>query len=517
MGQALKTGSVISTLRPLIKVAPGFVVSTKPATGSCEEATRYRVNRTNDNRLGVELDKEIKTLIYASENNLRIYITSANYMISESEMSLHKLSLLPRKLMDKIGLQPFAVNPINTFNFLRKTLAKLPFDEVNVVVNPKIFEQEFFTNNLGSRYLSCSVEQRGYWDTVCRAIEKFKASIGNDVHILYREDCFFLTPSKVFEPEERITSSKIILVSPEVASDLKYAALTVQSQPHIDFEEFLKQSLAVTEGFHQHFSDQITCLKSGNEQPYLIFKGLPQDEVLPATPTTVIAHEKQTYISESILMGMNQCFGQPFSYKYEKEGQCIHNICPNPIFEQTQSNQGSKVTFGFHQEMAFHLVKPDFLLLYCLREDHDKSCLTTLLDMRDVLANTPTDVLDVLRQPLFKINVPTSYQREDWKPDWVPLISGSTIVLAEHCHIDCKTEVAEHALQTIRELLDRYGTGIHLEPGDLLVIDNHRMLHGRSIFSPMYDGIDRWLQRSYCHTNLDAAAETWPNSRRVFE
>ena len=31
--------------------------------------------------------------------------------------------------------------------------------------------------------------------------------------------------------------------------------------------------------------------------------------------------------------------------------------------------------------------------------------------------------------------------------------------------------------------------------GDLLIVDNRRAVHGRSQFTPRYDGFDRWLQR----------------------
>ncbi|MGA0208053.1 MAG: TauD/TfdA family dioxygenase, partial [Ilumatobacteraceae bacterium] len=35
-----------------------------------------------------------------------------------------------------------------------------------------------------------------------------------------------------------------------------------------------------------------------------------------------------------------------------------------------------------------------------------------------------------------------------------------------------------------------------LQRGDVLVIDNHRAVHGRTPFTPRYDGTDRWLKRS---------------------
>jgi len=41
-----------------------------------------------------------------------------------------------------------------------------------------------------------------------------------------------------------------------------------------------------------------------------------------------------------------------------------------------------------------------------------------------------------------------------------------------------------------------------LEPGDLLIINNRKVMHGRSEFIPRYDGQDRWLQRVYVTNDL---------------
>lgn len=43
---------------------------------------------------------------------------------------------------------------------------------------------------------------------------------------------------------------------------------------------------------------------------------------------------------------------------------------------------------------------------------------------------------------------------------------------------------------------------VRLEPGDLLVVDNRRAIHGRSAFPARYDGFDRWLQRMYVARDL---------------
>lgn len=41
-----------------------------------------------------------------------------------------------------------------------------------------------------------------------------------------------------------------------------------------------------------------------------------------------------------------------------------------------------------------------------------------------------------------------------------------------------------------------------LEAGDLLVIDNAVAVHGRTPFTPRFDGTDRWLQRTFVVSDL---------------
>jgi hypothetical protein len=46
-----------------------------------------------------------------------------------------------------------------------------------------------------------------------------------------------------------------------------------------------------------------------------------------------------------------------------------------------------------------------------------------------------------------------------------------------------------------------------LEAGDLLVLDNTLVVHGRSPFPARFDGTDRWLQRAFVVADLDAIAD----------
>ena len=67
-------------------------------------------------------------------------------------------------------------------------------------------------------------------------------------------------------------------------------------------------------------------------------------------------------------------------------------------------------------------------------------------------------------------------------------------------------EEADDALAEFGRALAAHHDGVVLEPGDLLVIDNDVVVHGRSPFSARFDGTDRWLQRTFVVDDLAASA-----------
>ena len=56
---------------------------------------------------------------------------------------------------------------------------------------------------------------------------------------------------------------------------------------------------------------------------------------------------------------------------------------------------------------------------------------------------------------------------------------------------------ADGALRRLSAALDSTHQALRLLPGDLLVIDNFRTSHARSVFTPRWDGHDRWLNRMF--------------------
>ncbi len=75
-------------------------------------------------------------------------------------------------------------------------------------------------------------------------------------------------------------------------------------------------------------------------------------------------------------------------------------------------------------------------------------------------------------------------------------------------------EVARLALAELREHLLGALVGTVLEPGDMLIVDNRKAVHGRTGFTPRYDGEDRWLRRCFTVSDIRAShPQLYPASR----
>lgn len=240
----------------------------------------------------------------------------------------------------------------------------------------------------------------------------------------------------------------------------------------------------------------------------MVVKGMPVGE-LPATPLSPTAPTDKDRVSEFTLLTVARRLGQPVGYEPEHGGDLVQNIVPIPTAADRQVSTSSKVNLMFHTEAAFHPFRPKYLLLLCLRGD--PSAFTTLSSVYEVLPQLPERVVDVLFQPRFRTAVDESYLhgRSNVLGAPMPVLSGlrerPAMVFDEDLMVGTDAE-ADDALRALGEVVVAHQTGIALEAGDLLVVDNDVAVHGRTPFTPRFDGTDRWLQRSMAVTDLTPSA-----------
>ncbi|RHZ89474.1 hypothetical protein Glove_13g167 [Diversispora epigaea] len=253
-----------------------------------------------------------------------------------------------------------------------------------------------------------------------------------------------------------------------------------------------------------------------NMSPVMLLRNLPIDDDLPNTPCYgKYASNKMSFVSESCLTGFSQLLGEIYCHADELGGNLIHNVCPEKGLEVSNTGGGSEKQLNFHIENAYFRFRPDYLALFCLRNDHEKHALTTLIDARDMIKKLTDEDIEILRQPLFSMRTPESFEKEYGKILWSeprPIISGPSsspeIIMRPSFEMKTLSQNATRVLATInKKILDSNipSHNIKLEPGDLVIINNRRAIHGRSRFTPRYDGQDRWLQRVYVTKDLWSA------------
>lgn len=240
----------------------------------------------------------------------------------------------------------------------------------------------------------------------------------------------------------------------------------------------------------------------------LVLRNLPLGDV-PATPPSPTAPTGKSPVSEFTLLTVGRFLGQPVGYAPEHGGQLIQNIVPTRTNAARQVSTSSKVELMFHTEAAFHPHRPRYLLLLCLRGD--PAAFTTLSSIHEVLPSLDDDVRRTLFEPRFRTAVDESYLhgRANVLGEPMAVLSGDprrpSMVFDADLMVGTDTH-AEDALLALADAVTQCRTSVALDAGDLLVVDNAVAVHGRTPYTPRFDGTDRWLQRTFVVSDLAPSA-----------
>jgi L-asparagine oxygenase len=246
----------------------------------------------------------------------------------------------------------------------------------------------------------------------------------------------------------------------------------------------------------------------------LVIHGLPVDEaMLPATPSAQDSVQRAATVSAAMLTMVACGLGDPAAYSAEKFGALVQDVVPVRGKETFSGNAGS-VLLTFHNENAFHQHEPDYVLLLCLRADHDRIAGLRTACIREVLPLLTAASREALFAPEFILAPPPSFPSDDAARSPQPLLSGA----AEDPDIRMATIAttpltprAEAALAEFCQACDTVARTTKLTPGDLAIVDNRVTVHGRTAFQPRYDGSDRWLQRTFAVADLRRSRDHRPH------
>lgn len=271
---------------------------------------------------------------------------------------------------------------------------------------------------------------------------------------------------------------------------------------HHDLDESFVQACHQTRrDLPDELTEALNQFAAGDSSGALLLRGLPVG-VVPSTPATPSAPTAKDRTSECTLLTLATLLGQPVGYAPEHGGKIVQNIVPVQATAAKQVSTSSNVTLDFHTETAFHPEKPHYLLLLCLRSDPNAA--TLLCSVTSALSLLDAETISVLRQPRFRTRPDVSFLSG---PDALGEFGPAAPILAgtvEHPTFTFDADLmiglddaAEQAIEALRKAVQAAHSSVVLEAGDLLVIDNHAAVHGRSPFAARYDGTDRWVQRAF--------------------
>ncbi|MEV0901017.1 TauD/TfdA family dioxygenase [Actinoplanes sp. NPDC049802] len=253
---------------------------------------------------------------------------------------------------------------------------------------------------------------------------------------------------------------------------------------------------------------------------FFLIRGLETGS-LPETPTTHGGTVLTTHVTTGFMVLVAELLGSLTGYADEKGGDLVHEVHPVRGEEQRIENTGS-VAFDFHTENVHHPLRPDFLALLCLRQDHDKVAATRVASIREAVSYLSPEHLQALREPAFDSLYPTSFTRGSSGQRPVspshPVLFGNEekpFMRFNSHNTKARDAVGRAALQALTEALEHVSRDVVLNPGEMVIVDNHIAAHGRSAFVARYDGKDRWLRRCYSLRSTPRWTEAMMDRPRV--
>lgn len=287
--------------------------------------------------------------------------------------------------------------------------------------------------------------------------------------------------------------------------------------------EFLKECAVLSGELPLKLRRRLLDFRYGIDEPgVLLLQGLPLEPSLPPTPEVSTRRiDKETEISETLISLIGGYLGDLIAYSQEKQGEIFQNLYPVRGEEKRQSSESSDVYLEFHTETAFHPERCEYLILYCHRSDHEGVAKTTFASIHDILPKLSQNEIEILSESLFTYRIDYSFHGIENHAARSPLSAvlydypKFPKIIYDEDMTEATTDASQNALDKLNEVAHEVTQGVALRPGNMLIVDNYRVVHGRTAFKPRYDGQDRWLQRSFVARDLRQSATVRDQDSRV--
>jgi len=297
-------------------------------------------------------------------------------------------------------------------------------------------------------------------------------------------------------------------------------------------QQWLDARFWIAEQLKQILSERsLASLKAFGSNPQncvLIVRGLPIDSQLPPTPYQGYLGPDHLPLVNSLYLGLYQIAGiEPIAYENENSGQLFRHVVPASHARNEKSSHGSQHTFGMHvdnpdlplipESVSAISGCPEYLSLLAVRCDLKVRSSIALLD--SVLKKLNRATIEQLCQPQFLISRPDSFDNSNTTRLPVLLFAedGTAYCRYDKENISPLTPEAAAALLMLDAELQKPENRIDtsFQPGDLMMLQNQRLLHSREGFQPREDGTDRWLVRLFGMKSLSRMMPVTESTRYI--
>jgi len=199
---------------------------------------------------------------------------------------------------------------------------------------------------------------------------------------------------------------------------------------------------------------------------------------------------------DSSLIRFCEAWGKPYGFIQEQDGAIVQNLFPIKKNEAEQISSSSLTTLEMHTETAFHPWRPQYVILLCVRGDERAETTYAILD--DILYGLDQETIEILHQPMFTTTLDKSFQNPG-QPDSLIrtaiLFNNASSMTYDRVLMNGLNKDASRALTVFSEAIENCKQTFLLSTGNIAIIENWKVVHGRTPFVPKYDGTDRWLKR----------------------
>lgn len=310
----------------------------------------------------------------------------------------------------------------------------------------------------------------------------------------------------LFMKQPMPVSAELHLSNDERQAVWGLAKEVLQEDATADIRTLVDQAALAANELPRRIRAAIRSLRIAESSTVLVIRNTPlRNEIIPPTPITAPLRPLQSVDFNDVvhmLFALN--IGEPFTFSSIQDGEIMSDVYPRQDHVSSKRSSSSAVPFDLHTDDAFSDYACEYLSLYCLRNPDEIPTLIAPIDGLEI----PLEYREVLFKEEFALKpniahnlAPGSgrrravlfgarenpYLRLNTNYNGVP--DGGPPILAE-----AYAWLAKSLQARIQEVM--------LRAGDMLVLDNYRCVHGRSVFQARFDGTDRWMRRLYLTGSL---------------